>query len=54
VRISPQATDTGKVIELFDQVRRGRLAGAVAAERLEPLMPGRPCNGFWFGDPGQE
>lgn len=54
VRISPQASDTGKVIELFNQVRLGRLAGGAAAERLEALMPGRPCNGFWFGDPGQE
>jgi O2-independent ubiquinone biosynthesis protein UbiV len=54
VRISPQASDTCQVIEKFDQVRRGRMAGAAAAEQLEALMPGRPCNGFWFGDPGQE
>lgn len=54
VRISPQASDTGQVIDIFDQARRGRLGGADAAERLAPLMPGRACNGFWFGDPGQE
>lgn len=54
LRISPQATDTDQVIAIFDQVRRGALDGESASERLVPLMPGRPCNGYWYGDPGQE
>jgi collagenase-like PrtC family protease len=54
VRISPQATDTDKIIQAFDQVRRGELDGAVASERIVPLMPGRSVNGYWYGDPGQE
>lgn len=54
LRISPQSTDTGEVIRIFDQVRRGELDGESAQQQLEPLMPGRPCNGYWYGDPGQE
>jgi collagenase-like PrtC family protease len=54
LRISPQAGGTGDVIRIFDQARRGLLGGEAARERLEPLMPGRPCNGYWYGDPGQE
>lgn len=54
VRISPQATDTREVIRIFDQARRGALEAQAAREQLAPLMPGRPCNGYWYGDPGQE
>jgi collagenase-like PrtC family protease len=54
LRISPQAGGTGDVIRIFDEVRRGVLRGEAARELLEPLMPGRPCNGYWYGDPGQE
>lgn len=54
IRISPQASDTDKIIQAFDQVRRGELTGAAASERIVPLMPGRSCNGYWYGDPGQE
>jgi collagenase-like PrtC family protease len=54
VRISPQATGTREVIRIFDQARRGALEAQAAREQLAPLMPGRPCNGYWYGDPGQE
>jgi collagenase-like PrtC family protease len=54
LRISPQASDTAEVIQIFDQARRGMLDAQSAREQLMPLMPGRPCNGFWHGDPGQE
>ncbi len=53
-RISPQSAGTDRVIDIFDQVRRGTLTGSVASQQLEALMPGRPCSGFWHGDPGQE
>lgn len=53
-RISPQSTDTDRVIDIFDQVRRGALGAGAASQLLEALMPGRPCSGFWHGDPGQE
>jgi collagenase-like PrtC family protease len=54
VRISPQANGTGEVIRIFDEARRGALEAQAAREQLAPLMPGRPCNGYWYGDPGQE
>lgn len=52
VRLSPQSTGMREVIALFDAVRTGNLAGAQAARQLEPLMPDRPCNGYWHGRPG--
>ena len=54
VRISPQANDTHQVIALFDQVRTRALAPHEALARLEPLMPGEGCNGYWHGRPGLE
>jgi collagenase-like PrtC family protease len=54
LRISPQACGTGDVIRIFDQARHGAIGGEAAREQLAPLMPGRPCNGYWYGDPGQE
>jgi O2-independent ubiquinone biosynthesis protein UbiV len=54
IRISPQSTDTGEVIAIFDRARRGEMDTQLASEQLAALMPGRPCSGFWYGDPGQE
>jgi collagenase-like PrtC family protease len=52
IRLSPQSTHMSDVIALFDAVRLGSLPGAQAAQRLEPLMPDRACNGYWHGRPG--
>lgn len=52
LRISPQASGTEAVLALYDQVRRGELAPREAHERMLPLLPGPPCNGFWHGQPG--
>jgi O2-independent ubiquinone biosynthesis protein UbiV len=52
VRISPQARDTDRIVELFREVLDGRLAGGDAMRELEPLMPEQACNGFWHGKPG--
>jgi O2-independent ubiquinone biosynthesis protein UbiV len=54
IRISPQSSDTGEVIAIFDRARRGEVGAQMASEQLAALMPGRPCSGFWYGDPGQE
>ncbi|MES2319339.1 MAG: U32 family peptidase [Pseudomonadota bacterium] len=54
VRISPQASDTGAVIALFDAVRRGVLGASEAQELLDPLMPAQGCDGYWFGQPGMD
>ncbi len=54
VRLSPQAAHMAEVIALFDAVRAGNLPGDQALQRLEPLMPDRPCDGYWHGRPGLE
>lgn len=54
VRLSPQTSNTADVIALFDAVRTGALPGVQALERMQPLMPERPCNGYWHGRPGLE
>ncbi len=57
VRLSPQAQHMAGIIELFDAARAQALAPQEAREaraRLEPLMPGPGCNGYWHGRPGLE
>ncbi|RJG09385.1 ubiquinone anaerobic biosynthesis protein UbiV [Massilia cavernae] len=52
LRISPQSKDTARVLDLYDEVRRGTLAPAQARMRIAPLLPGEACNGYWYGMPG--
>ena len=52
VRISPQASGTAQVLDLYDQVRRGALDADRASARMAPLLPGDLCNGYWHGLPG--
>lgn len=52
VRISPQAQHNERIIEVFDQVRHGRMAPAAAMSALQEWMPDQPCNGYWNGEPG--
>ncbi len=54
LRISPQASDTDKVLAIYDQARRGLLVGAAARRMLAPLLPGEACNGYWHGRPGMD
>lgn len=54
VRVSPQVDGTPQLIALCREAIDGALAGADALARLEPLLPGPPCNGFWYGRPGAE
>ena len=54
VRISPQSQHTVRIIELFQDVIQGRTAAAVANAELLGLMPEKPCNGYWYGQPGLE
>ncbi|NML86205.1 U32 family peptidase [Polaromonas sp.] len=54
VRLSPQARHMAEVIALFDAARMKTLAPADAMARLQPLMPGQGCNGYWHGRPGLE
>jgi O2-independent ubiquinone biosynthesis protein UbiV len=52
VRISPQSNDTIEVVSVFDQARTGALAAQEASARLQALMPGAACNGYWHGEAG--
>jgi len=54
VRLSPQAQDMAGIVEVFDAARRQALAPQQALARLQPLMPGPGCNGYWNGRPGLE
>jgi collagenase-like PrtC family protease len=52
VRLSPQSQDMAEVIAVFDAARKRTLAPVDALARLQPLMPDRGCNGYWYGQPG--
>ncbi|MDB5843610.1 MAG: family peptidase [Polaromonas sp.] len=54
VRLSPQAQGMAGIVEVFDAARRQALAPPEALARLQPLMPGPGCNGYWHGRPGLE
>jgi len=52
VRLSPQSQHMAEVIAVFDAARKHTLAPQDALARLQPLMPDRGCNGYWYGQPG--
>jgi collagenase-like PrtC family protease len=54
LRISPQASGTAQVLEIYDQARRGAVGPEEARQRLAPLLPGEACNGYWYGRPGMD
>lgn len=54
VRISPQSQHTVRIIELFQGVIGGHQYADTANAELLTLMPEKPCNGYWYGKPGQE
>lgn len=54
LRLSPQAAQMQEVIDVFDAARTRTLAPQEALVRLQPLMPDRSCNGYWYGRPGME
>ncbi|WP_317202756.1 U32 family peptidase [Janthinobacterium sp.] len=53
-RISPQGSDTERVIDAFDRVRRQESEGAAAAAQIEAWQPSAACDGYWYGKPGLE
>ncbi len=52
LRISPQARDTERVIDLFHGCLSGEYDLAEACSRIARLMPSGPCDGYWTGDAG--
>ena len=57
LRLSPQAHGMTEVIAAFDEARRDGATTPAAigfVERMQPLMPDLPCDGYWRGRPGLE
>ena len=54
VRISPQSQHTGEIVGLFDRVLKKQAVPAEALQQMMSLMPDEPCNGFWYGQSGQD
>lgn len=52
VRISPQACHTPRVLALFSGALCGDIEPNQANAELLALMPNKPCNGYWYGQPG--
>lgn len=50
LRLSPQSQRMDRVVATF----HARLTGDLAAtpEKLDRLMPGQPCDGYWLGEAG--
>ncbi len=54
LRISPQSAHTPEIIALYRHCMAKTITPKQAAEQIEQLMPGLPCNGYWHGQPGLE
>jgi collagenase-like PrtC family protease len=52
LRLSPQSQHMAEVIAAFDAARKAPQPDAGALDRMRPLMPEAPCNGYWHGKPG--
>jgi collagenase-like PrtC family protease len=52
VRVSPQAYYTPRVLALFAAALHGDIGRRAALSELLELMPDKPCNGYWYGQPG--
>jgi collagenase-like PrtC family protease len=51
LRISPQSTNTMRIIEIFNAVTQGADMGPLKSE-LESLLPLGACNGYLIKQPG--
>ena len=54
LRISPQASHTDSVIQLFHDCLQGTRSPDDAATALAGLMPTGPCDGYWYGGAGMD
>ena len=54
VRISPQHQYTGQIIDIVDRVRLGLCSPQQGFVLSQEWMPDASCNGYWYGDPGQD
>lgn len=54
LRISPQSEHTAEVVRVFREVMDGSMSAADGLQKMDGIMPGQPCNGYWHGKPGME
>lgn len=54
LRVSPQSSECFDVLALVRDALDEVLAADEAATRINALLPGAPCNGFWHGRPGAQ
>ena len=52
IRLSPQAMHMAEIIAFFHHAVRQDLTPRDALQRLQALMPGPGCDGYWHGRPG--
>ena len=52
LRLSPQAEHSGDIVQLFRQALAGGITPEHAWEQARGKLPGAPCNGFWYAQPG--
>jgi collagenase-like PrtC family protease len=51
-RISPQSDHTVNIVQLFHDVLTQQTTVNDAISILADKLPGEPCNGYWYGQPG--
>jgi len=52
LRLSPQAHQMGRVVEVFRALLDGDITPLNATRKLDRFMPGQPCDGYWLGEAG--
>lgn len=54
LRLSPQARNTDRVVDVFRALVDGDITPTQAPARLDRLMPAAPCDGYWLGEAGMD
>lgn len=52
LRLSPQSRHMARVVAVFRELLDGALTPADLPSRLDRLLPGLPCDGYWLGQAG--
>ena len=52
LRLSPQARNMNRVVDIFRALADGDIQPAQAPAQLDRLMPAAPCDGYWLGKAG--
>ncbi len=52
LRLSPQARNMHRVVEIFRALAVGDIKPAQAPAQLDRFMPAAPCDGYWLGEAG--